>query len=204
MNEKRHLSATIEIELRGDAKKPVIRGLAAVYYDGTEGTEFELWPGMKERIMPGAFDRAVKEDDVRALFNHDDNIVLGRTKSGTLRLSVDAKGLRYEIEPPESAASVIESIRRGDVSGSSFSFRVTDETFLKKDDVRIREIRGVTLFDVSPVVFPAYTATEADVRSISERAEKSLGKPDDGLSGVRTRERELDLLLISSDDAVGS
>ena len=115
---------------------------------------------------------AIREDDVRALFNHDVNELLGRTASRTLRLSVDSVGLRYEIDPPdtESAKRVVEAVRRGDLSGSSFSFSVEEENWrsIKSDgekEINIRELIRVRLYDVGPVTFPAYEASTAGVRS---------------------------------------
>ena len=90
--------AAVRATKREDGK-PIIAGYGAVFYDGTPETEYKLWDDMVERIMPGAFDRAISEKhDVRGLFNHDPNHVLGRTKSGTMKLSVDSKGLADEIE----------------------------------------------------------------------------------------------------------
>lgn len=142
-----------------------ITGYGAVFYDGTERTEFVLGEerGVKfvERIMPGTFDRAIRDDDVVGLFNHDDNNVLGRTSSGTMRLSVDQRGLRYEIDPPDTelGRSVAELQKRGDVSGSSFAFLVTDHEIRSDGNIRIREVRDVKLIDVGPVTYPAYKGT---------------------------------------------
>ena len=86
-----------------------LHGLAAVYYDGTPRTEFDLWPGVKERIMRGTFARAIAEDDVRGLFNHEADNVLGRTKSGTMTLRDNPDGLDYEITPADT--TLIESLR---------------------------------------------------------------------------------------------
>lgn len=169
--ERRFLSevaAGITLEERGEGESPKIRGYGAVFFDGSEGTEFRLWDGAVERIMPGAFDAALSRgDDVRALFNHDPNQVLGRRSAGTMNLSVDAKGLLYNADPPSTTAAgdVVELIRRGDVRGSSFSFQVTDQEWRTENKVDIREIRGVELFDVGPVTFPAYTDTTTGVRS---------------------------------------
>jgi hypothetical protein len=168
--------SAIALTERAEGQPPLIAGYAAVYYDpANPGTEFKLWSDAVERIMPGAFDRAVKEDDVRALFNHQPSMILGRTVPGTLRLSVDSKGLRYEIEPPDTqiGRDLVTSIKRKDVTGSSFAFIVTDErprkvksdpSDLKSPDLFIREIHGVKLFDVGPVVYPAYEATTTGLR----------------------------------------
>lgn len=167
--ERRFLAAdTAHVEAREDAQGR-ISGYAAVFYDGTPGTEFELYAGARERIVPGAFAEALNRDDVRALFNHDANEVLGRNKAGTLRLFEDNRGLRYEIEPGETTTyqNVREYIRRGDVTGSSFAFIVKDESYRKENGVRIREIRGVELYDVGPVTYPAYAASSTGLRSVS-------------------------------------
>ena len=110
---------------------------------------------------------APSEDDVRGLFNHDSNIVLGRTAAGTMLIKATSAGLEYDIDPPASAAAdgVIESLRRGDVSGSSFSFLVTEEVWRKEEKIEIREITGVVLYDTGPVTFPAYEATTAALKS---------------------------------------
>jgi HK97 family phage prohead protease len=160
----------VGIEKRADGK-PKIVGYASVFHRADDpGTEYWLWPGeIVERIMPTAFDRAAKEDDVRGLFNHDPNIVLGRNKAGTLRLSVDAVGLRYEIDPPDWAGPQVESIGRKDVTGSSFGFSPQDTTFREEvrgdKTVTIIERNAVQLWDVSPVTYPAYESASVGLRS---------------------------------------
>lgn len=176
--------ANVRADNRDDGT-PIIAGYGAVFYDGTEATEYKLYDDMVERIMPGAFDRAIAEKhDVRGLFNHDPNQILGRTKSGTMKLSIDATGLAYEIEPGETNVSkdVQVHLSRGDVSGSSFSFVPSDAQWIEQTKegktVFIREIRSVDLYDVGPVTFPAYQTTTAGVRSIDEvrEARESLNK----------------------------
>lgn len=160
----------VGVQSRADGK-PVITGYAAVFYDPNDpGTEYRLYDDLVERIMPGAFDRALREDDVRGLFNHDDNQILGRVKSGTMRLSVDRKGLKYEIDPPDTqcARDVMESLRRGDITGSSFMFRPKANTYRDADGTYIIERNEVYLFDCGPVAFPAYESTEAGVRSVAD------------------------------------
>ncbi|NIP69360.1 MAG: HK97 family phage prohead protease, partial [Planctomycetales bacterium] len=105
---------------------------------------------------------ALKEsDDVRGLFNHDPSQLLGRTSSNTMRLSVDQRGLRYDIDVPDTRIGndVVESIKRGDLSGSSFAFTVDTVEWQERDGMHIREIRGVHLYDTGPVTYPAYEAT---------------------------------------------
>ena len=169
-------------EKRADGA-PVIVGYASVFYvPGDPGTAYRMWDDIEERIMPGAFDRAVREgDDVRGLFNHDASHVLGRTKSGTVRLSVDAKGLRYEIDPPDTQAGrdTVKLIERGDVSASSFGFIPEDTTYREearegKSSLYVIERNSVRLFDVSPVTFPAYEGTEATTREALADLEKQV------------------------------
>lgn len=166
--ERRYLAANIaDVSLRAEGDgSGMIHGYGAVYYNGSPETEYQLWPGMVERIMPGAFAQAVNRDDVRALFNHDTNMVLGRKSAGTLRVFDDNRGLRYEIDPGETTVyrDVAQFIKRKDVQGSSFAFVVTDEQPRKENGIRIREIRGVELFDVGPVTYPAYESTSTGVR----------------------------------------
>lgn len=196
--ERRACAIPCSVETR-EGRPPVVSGYASVFYDAADhGTEFKFF-GIKERVMPGAFDRAIREDDVRALVNHDANLLIGRTKSGTARLSVDKKGLRYEADVPDTQAGrdLVTSLKRGDITGSSFAFRVTDQAWLKEDDEDIREIRGVELFDVSPVTYPAYESTTADVRALREQAaEAAAAESRKGLEGrlasVRARAVEVE------------
>lgn len=170
---RRDLSRPVELRNNSTgAGMPTIVGYAAVFYDPNDaGTRYRIWRDLEERIMPGAFDRALRECDPLALFNHGRSAVLGRKSSGTLRLSVDARGLRYEIDPPDTSTGreVVELVRRGDVRGSSFSFvpKVTTERKLDApvDGVRyIVEVMDCDLFDVGPVTEPAYASTEAGLR----------------------------------------
>jgi len=168
--ERRNTTNPVKIETRGegDDKKTAITGLGITYYDESNpGTEFRLWGDTFERIKPGAFDKAIAEDDVRGLFNHDPSQVLGRTKSGTMRLTATDDGVVYEIDESDTSVfrDVAEHIRRGDVDGASFAFRVTDERWFEDGDREIREILAGELFDVGPVTYPAYSGTDAQVAS---------------------------------------
>lgn len=173
---ERRFSTQAGVEVRADGKSKAIVGYAAVFYDGTRETEYELWDGAVERIMPGAFTSAMdRPDDVRGLFNHDPNQIIGRNTAGTMTLTVDERGLRYEIEPPDSPVghTVVTALQRGDVSGSSFAFLVPHggQRWIEEvgvgdsPDLEVREITDVELFDVGPVTYPAYEATVSDVRT---------------------------------------
>ena len=160
------------VESRADGRAAII-GYAAVY----NRLSLDLG-GFREEILPGAFDKSLSrqrgKSDVVALFNHDSNIVLGRSSSGTLELSSDEKGLRYVVTPPVSRADVLELIQRRDVRGSSFAFTVEskNESFRTGEDGKaIRQIREVSgLYDVGPVLVPAYPATSASVAMRSYEA----------------------------------
>lgn len=172
-------SCPIRLEQRGEgeAAKSVIVGYAAVFYDPADaGTTYKYsgwWDAFEERIMPGAFDRAIREDDVRALFNHNPDHLLGRNTAGTLSLSVDKKGLRYEIDAPDTGigSQVRVNIKRAELTGSSFAFVVGDQVWRETNLadgslVVIREIHEVKpLQDVGPVTYPAYESTTAGVRA---------------------------------------
>ena len=158
-----------------------------------------------EVIDRGAFDDAIENDDVRALWNHDPNIVLGRTKSGTLKLSKDKHGLLSEIDLPKSAESQREAIERGDVDQMSFGFSVEEEKWEEReDDVDLRTILRAKLYDVSPVTFPANPNTDVALRSHEEwqkecedAQEPSQGPPEElsaAAARVRAEERAETLL----------
>jgi HK97 family phage prohead protease len=126
----------------------------------------------REKISPGAFKKTIKEADVRALFNHNPNFVLGRNKASTLRLSEDQTGLAYEIDLPDTqvAKDLYTSIERGDVSQSSFAFKIVKETRTEPmkmlEVLPLFDIKEMRLFDVSPVTYPAYG--ETDVQACAE------------------------------------
>lgn len=168
--DRRYSDLAVTLEEREEGQ-PAIRGVAAVYYrEGDPTTEYRLWDGAVERIQPGAFDRAVAEDDVRALFNHDPSLILGRSKAGTLKLELQEDGLHYVATPSDTSIyrDVTEHLRRGDVDGSSFAFVATDVRWDKDGDTEVRTILQVSLYDVGPVTYPAYQATEAGYRDARE------------------------------------
>ena len=142
----------------------MIEGHAAVFNQWSEELGY-LFP-FKERVLPGAFTESIQNDDVRALFNHDPNYVLGRNRSGTLDLMETEQGLLVRIYPPETtwARDLHISIDRGDISQMSFGFLVLEDRWGHEDGMDIRELRKVKLFDVSPVTFPAYPQTDVGIR----------------------------------------
>lgn len=174
--ERRQLNEGLELRARDGGGK-TLTGYAAVFDSLSEDLG-----GFREIIKPGAFDRALKEGhDVRALVNHDNSLLLGRSASGTLRLSVDPRGLKYEIDLPDTTAArdVAESVKRGDISGSSFGFRTIADAWPKVDGVVTREVIDLELLDVSPVTYPAYRATEVSLRALERaKAEAIVAPPE--------------------------
>lgn len=146
----------------------VIEGHAAVF-DSWSETLGGIFP-FKEIVRKGAFNESIGKDDIRALFNHDPNYVLGRNRAGTLELVEDEVGLRVRITPPDTswARDLQASIRRGDITQMSIGFIVEEDKWSTENGMDTREIRKVQLFDVSPVTFPAYTATDVGVRAMEE------------------------------------
>lgn len=178
--ETRSFNSELKIEVREENDSAKIIGHAAVFNSLSENLG-----GFREKINPGAFDE-VLTDDVRALFNHDSNKVLGRTKSGTLRLSVDERGLRYEIDPPETstAKDLMELLRRGDVDQSSFGFIVGEDDWEERDGEMFRTITKVKrLFDISPVTYPAYPDADAAKREL-EQIKKEKKQEDEQRSDL--------------------
>lgn len=169
--ERRSFATPVEFRAEADGKGSIV-GYAAV----TEReTVIDLgFFAFREKIARGAFKDAIENDDVRGLFNHDPNIVLGRNTNETLRLKEDKTGLRYEIDPPDTQAArdVKTLIERGDVNGSSFAFTIErdedeewDDSEVKRGKLPLRTIRKVSLYDVSPVTYPAYDGTSVSARS---------------------------------------
>lgn len=172
--EERHMIVDAEFRAKTDETgKRFIEGYAAIFDSPTSmGWYMEV-------IRSSAFTKTITEADVRCLFNHDPNFVLGRNKSGTLTLTVDEKGLKYRAELPDTQAArdLYTSIERGDVNQCSFAFRkIKDnwytDTFKGNDGLDytrdVRELLEVQLFDVSPVTYPAYQDTSVSARSLWE------------------------------------
>lgn len=155
------------VTVRADEGEPKrLEGYAAVF-----NRETVIGDYFREIIEPGAFAGAIKDGDVRGLFNHDPNMVLGRTSAKTMRIVEDTTGLRYSITPPDTTIGrdVAALVARGDVTGSSFGFTVRRDSWTrpsKPGELPLRTIHEVDwLRDVGPVTFPAYEETTVQARS---------------------------------------
>lgn len=189
MTERETRFTTSDLEIRSQGDKVVIQGYASVFNRLSQNLG-----GFVETVRKGAFAKTVQEADVRSYFNHDKSMILGRTKSGTLKVAEDANGLHYEVAPGNQtyARDLMEAIERGDVDGSSFGFRVVGdgEAWNFTDaGLPLRELRELRLLDVSPVTEPAYLDATAGLgqRSLHKLVElrgwdaASLGGLDAGL-----------------------
>ena len=164
--ERRNITTEVRVIERDDGP-PQIEGLAAVF----NRDSLPLAGGMFiERIKPGFF-RNVLKDDIKALFNHDRNIVLGRIASGTLEVRETKDGLHMSVTPPDTNLvrdMVLTPIKRGDVTGQSFGFGVKEDEWetVDKGPDRRTLVTASQLFDVGPVTDPAYPDTDVAVRSM--------------------------------------
>ena len=184
--ERRMVTTELRVEKRADGQA-MISGHAAVFHSLSEDLG-----GFREKIAPGAFAESVSTDDIRALFNHNANFVLGRNRAGTLRLREDAQGLATEIDAPDTQAArdLATSIERGDISGWSFGFRTISDLWERKDDgMEERTLVKVRLIDVSPVTFPAYPQTDLALRSLDEWRKEQAPPAED------PRDVEVDILV---------
>jgi len=165
--ERRCFVSTLGIEKREAGTKAQIVGHAAVFNKLSENLG-----GFKERIAPGAFKKAIKTSDARALINHESRLILGRQSAGTLTLAEDDEGLLSRIDPPDTtyANDLMISLRRRDIQEMSFGFTVSAEEWdgLETEMPTRTLLEVKDLFDVSPVTFPAYQDTEVALRSLRE------------------------------------
>jgi HK97 family phage prohead protease len=153
-----------DIERRGAAAGVTASGRVLSGYAATYNVPTAIG-GFTERIAPGAFRASLASGrDVLALLDHRADVLLGRTRSGSLKLSEDSKGLRFELQLPDTAAArdVIALAERGDLGGMSFGFVATEEAW----DGDTRELRAVQLHEISVVQsWPAYGQTSVSLRN---------------------------------------
>ena len=183
-HETRAFKAT-ELRVSTDASTGVrtLEGYAAVFNSPSE--DFGGW---SERIDPGAFNRTLLEGaDVRCLVEHDPALIVGRTKSKTLSLSVDQIGLRFRCQLPDTtvARDLVTSVERGDLDSCSFGFIAQKESWVEDSQANtvIRTLLDVDLLDTSVVCYPAYAATSVNVRclpaSMPTEIRSKVSKRDD-------------------------
>jgi hypothetical protein len=153
-----------DLELRQEGDSNVVVGYGSVF-----NTLSNDLGNFKEIIAEGAFDGRL-QDDVRFLINHD-GLPLARTTNGTLRLSTDERGLRYEAEVANTSIGrdLIELMKNGTVNQSSFAFVVEDDSWEVRDGINIRTVNKVSrLYDVSAVTYPAFEEAGVALRSMEE------------------------------------
>jgi hypothetical protein len=181
----------MELRVAGDDKAPVLEGHIAVFNQLSDDLG-----GFREKIVPGAFAETLKTQDVRALWNHENDLVLGRMSAGTLELKEDDTGLAFKNTPPDTTwfRDRLVSLKRKDVTGASFGFYTdADEWTTEADGTRVRILKKVTLVEVSPgVTFPAYPQADTEVAMRSMAAWQSAGAAQAGQPAAAVVE---DLLL---------
>lgn len=177
----------MELRLLEDEKGPILEGHVAVFNQLSD--DFGGW---REKIAPGAFKETIGVQDIRALWNHENDLVLGRKSAGTLELMEDDIGLAFKNRPPDTTwfKDRIVSLKRKDVTGASFGFYTdADEWGTESDGTRVRTLKKVTLVEVSPgVTFPAYPQTDVALRSL--KAWEASQKPAGGQPGQDVLETE--------------
>jgi HK97 family phage prohead protease len=186
--ETRYLVATELRVVRAEGKSPALEGYAAVF-----NSESHDLGGFVEQVKSGAFARAIKaKADVRALINHDPSLILGRTKSGTLVISEDDRGLRFhaDLGGQDYATNLYESVERGDIDQCSFSFKAVKQSWGERKNpdgswIATRDLEDVDLYDVSAVTYPAYEGT-----SVAARARWADEVPTEVRSLIETHEAE--------------
>lgn len=167
------------VEVRAEGDKRTLVGYAAIWNSDTTIGDYFV-----ERIAPGAFTKAIR-GDILALVNHDSGRVVGRTKSGTLRLKEDERGLAVEIDIPDTTDGndLWKLVERGDISGMSFAFRATKQEWDESGDVPHRTVIEAELYEVTATPIPAYPDTSLAMRSLEKaRAE---GRAQNALAAKR-------------------
>ena len=180
---KHEIRAGIPAEIRADADGIRVEGYAAVF-----GQEADIAGMFREVIERGAFKDAIGRDDVVFLINHE-GLPLARTRSGTLKLYEDEKGLRIEtmLDPEDpDVKSIAGKMKRGDLDKMSFAFRADVQEWDESSEIPLRTIKQASLYDVSVVTTPAYEGTEIGLRSL-EAHRKEARQQNFSAARVRLR-----------------
>ncbi len=162
----------VPVELRAKSESMKIGGYAAVFNRFSQNLG-----GFVEKVDPSFFNKSRGDGwpDVLARYNHDDNMLLGTTGGGTLRLKLDETGLDYEVDLPQSRADIGELVARGDVRKSSFAFRTFEDDWgLTDQGFPMRTLLSGQLIDVAPVNIPAYNDSTAGLRSLANKMQCDL------------------------------
>lgn len=181
---KREIRGGIPAEIRAEDDGIKVSGYAAVFNE-----EADIGGMFREQIAPGAFKDAVNRDDVVFLINHD-GLPLARTRSGTLILKEDDKGLYMEttLDPDDpDVKSIVGKMKRGDLDKMSFAFWPDKQEWDDTKDPPLRTITQVTLHDVAIVTTPAYDGTEIGLRSLEKHREKQQKKTNFNAAAMRLR-----------------
>ncbi|QOS97904.1 HK97 family phage prohead protease [Brevibacterium sp. JNUCC-42] len=189
--ETRHILHPIEVRSVKENSQLSIRGYIVKFNERSKLIYGEFY----EKVAQGAFSRSLEENTIKALWNHRTDYVLGSTKNETLRLYEDDIGLRFELDLPNNTwgKDAYESIQRGDVDGVSFGFYVRNNgdawEYVREEDIYVRTLLDVNLFEVSPTPFPAYESSEVNQRSMEQF----------GITTKEQRKHEKEKLLLEID-----
>lgn len=197
--ERRYTLVPVELRARGEQRS--IGGYAATFNKLSQNLG-----GFVERVAPTFFNKSRGDGwpDVLARYNHDDNMLLGTTGGGTLRLSVDDTGLLYEVDPPAARDDIVELVERGDVRKSSFAFRIGadgDDWGMSDQGYPLRTLMSGQLVDVAPVNLPAYMDSSVGMRGIEAALDSLATKMDADPAEVRklAEENELRRFFVRTD-----
>jgi len=197
--ERRYTLVPVELRARGERQS--IGGYAATFNKLSQNLG-----GFVERVAPTFFNKSRGDGwpDVLARYNHDDNMLLGTTGGGTLRLSVDDTGLMYEVDPPVARADIVELVERGDVRKSSFAFRLFsegDDWGMSDQGYPLRTLISGQLVDVAPVNLPAYMDSSVGMRGVEAALDSLASKMEADPAEVRrlAEENELRRFFVRTD-----
>lgn len=168
---ERRSMGPVELRAASEGKPPQLVGYAAVF-----NSQSEDLGGFREIIIPGAFDRALKQDrEVKALVNHNSDRILGGTgATPPVVLSVDERGLLVEIpidEEDPDGRTTLRRVQTGKLNRMSFAFRTLADQWRTEEGEPLRELLDLELYDVSVVAYPAYPATEVSARALDKARE---------------------------------
>jgi HK97 family phage prohead protease len=172
MSDAERRFTSVPVEVRAGADKPTIGGYAAKFNRMSQNLG-----GFVERIDPSFFNKSRGDGwpGMVARYNHDDNMLLGTSGAGTLRLSIDEIGLAYDVDLPQSRSDVYELVQRGDVRQSSFAFVCYEDDWSTTDQgFPLRTLITGRSHDVAPVNTPAYEDTSVGLRSLANHFDAPL------------------------------